>query len=54
VAQTPSSLHGIALMFTLVPAGFALLSAVAMIAYDITNQQAEATSQHLSGAKGAA
>lgn len=53
VAQTPSSLHGIALMFTLVPAAFALLSAVAMVAYDITNQQAEATSQHLSGAKGA-
>lgn len=49
VAQSAASTHGIALMFTLVPAGFALLSAIAMAAYNITNQQAESTSQYLSG-----
>jgi GPH family glycoside/pentoside/hexuronide:cation symporter len=49
VAQSPASTHGIALMFTLVPAGFALLSAIAMAAYNITNQQAETTSQYLAG-----
>lgn len=54
VAQSAASLQGITLMFTLVPAGFALLSALAMAAYNITNQQAESTSQRLSGAAEAA
>lgn len=50
VAQTPTALHGITLMFTLVPAGFALLSALAMTVYNISNRQAEARSRQLSGA----
>ena len=48
VAQTPTALHGITLMFTLVPAGFALLSALAMTVYNISNRQAEARSRELS------
>jgi GPH family glycoside/pentoside/hexuronide:cation symporter len=54
VAQSAASMHGLALMFTLVPAGFALLSAVAMLAYNITNQQAEATSRRLARVEEAA
>ena len=54
VEQSASSMQGLALMFTLVPAGFALLSALAMCAYSITNKQAEATSLNLSAAKEAA
>lgn len=52
-AQTAASLHGLTLMFTLVPAGFALLAALAMTAYDISNRQAEARSRQLSGAEAA-
>ncbi len=48
--QSAASLHGITLMFTLVPAGFALLSAAAMVVYNITNQQAEARSERLARA----
>lgn len=50
VVQNATSVQGLTLMFTLVPAAFALLSAVAMLAYNITNKQAETTSQRLSGA----
>lgn len=48
VAQLPSSLHGIVVMFTIVPAALAGLSAIAMIAYKISNRQAEETSHQLS------
>jgi GPH family glycoside/pentoside/hexuronide:cation symporter len=51
VTQTTTSLHGLTLMFTLVPAGFALLAALAMMSYDISNRQAEARSRQLSGAE---
>lgn len=51
VAQTAVSLHGLTLMFTLVPAGFALLAAVAMTVYNISNRQAEARSRQLSEAR---
>jgi GPH family glycoside/pentoside/hexuronide:cation symporter len=49
-AQTATAMNGISLLFTAVPACFALLAAVAMIAYKITNEQAEATAKTLSGA----
>ena len=46
--QTATAMNGINLMFTAMPACFALLAALIMIAYKITNQQAEETARHLS------
>jgi glycoside/pentoside/hexuronide:cation symporter, GPH family len=48
VAQTEMTVNGISLMFTAIPASFALFSALAMSAYSITNKQAEDTAKELS------
>lgn len=47
-AQTAAAVNGISLMFTVIPACFALLSAAAMVIYKITNKQAEETAHQLS------
>jgi glycoside/pentoside/hexuronide:cation symporter, GPH family len=46
-AQTDAAVNGISLMFTAIPACFALLSALAMMLYRITNNQAEKTAHEL-------
>ncbi|MGN6423146.1 MAG: MFS transporter [Asticcacaulis sp.] len=48
-AQTGRGLLGIALMFTLIPAAFALLSALAMVRYTLTNKASEDISDRLAG-----
>jgi GPH family glycoside/pentoside/hexuronide:cation symporter len=45
--QSAAAAHGITLMFTLIPAAFALAAAAAMVLYRITNQQAQDTSHQL-------
>lgn len=49
--QTKGTVNGISLMFTAIPAAFALLSALAMITYRITNKQAEETAHDLAMTK---